>query len=144
MPLDSKNHLLFNNCMLFACYSEKRTFFMLFNKWHLAHICITGKKVYSEKTNFFLYVESKMTTCSHLYITRKKHLLLWYIYTCGHNLFTVTNPIEVVKIRMQLDNQLSSRHQSKNIFHDRYYKGLIRVGLSRVYQEEGIRGLYLG
>ncbi|EDO34326.1 predicted protein [Nematostella vectensis] len=57
---------------------------------------------------------------------------------------TVTNPIEVVKIRMQLDNELGSKHNSKDIFRERYYKGLIRTGLSRVYREEGVRGLYRG
>lgn len=55
----------------------------------------------------------------------------------------VTNPIDVIKIRMQLENELGSKHSSKNIFKDRYYKGFIRGGI-RIFSEEGLRGLYKG
>lgn len=56
---------------------------------------------------------------------------------------TVTNPIDVIKTRMQLDNELGSQHESRNIFHNRYYRGLVR-GAARIAHEEGIRGLYKG
>jgi len=59
------------------------------------------------------------------------------------HLFSVTNPIDVIKIRMQLDNELGSNQNSKNIFKDRYYKGFIR-GAIRIFSEEGFRGLYKG
>lgn len=57
--------------------------------------------------------------------------------------FAVTNPIDVIKIRMQLENELGSKHSSKNIFKDRYYKGFLRGGV-RIFSEEGLRGLYKG
>ena len=44
---------------------------------------------------------------------------------------------------MQLDNELGSNQNSKNIFKDRYYKGFIR-GAIRIFSEEGFRGLYKG
>ena len=56
---------------------------------------------------------------------------------------SVTNPIDVIKTRMQLENELGSQHESRNIFHNRYYRGLIR-GAVRIAQEEGFRGLYKG
>lgn len=56
---------------------------------------------------------------------------------------TVTNPVDVIKTRMQLDNELGSQHESRNIFHNRYYRGLVR-GAARIAHEEGIRGLYKG
>ena len=52
----------------------------------------------------------------------------------------MTNPIDVVKIRMQIDNELSGE---KRVFADRYYRGLLRGGLT-VVRDEGIRGLYKG
>lgn len=55
----------------------------------------------------------------------------------------VTNPIDVIKIRMQLENELGANHKSKNIFKDRYYKGFVR-GALRILSEEGLRGLYKG
>ena len=48
----------------------------------------------------------------------------------------VTNPLDVVKIRLQLDNEL--RGDSS-----RYYRGLVR-GAVRIVQDEGIKGLYKG
>lgn len=56
---------------------------------------------------------------------------------------TVTNPIDVIKTRMQLENELGCQHESRNIFHNRYYRGLIR-GAFRIAQEEGLPGLYKG
>lgn len=56
---------------------------------------------------------------------------------------TVTNPIDVIKTRMQLDNELGSQHESKNIFHNRYYRGLVR-GAMTIAHEEGLKGLYKG
>ncbi|CAH1783501.1 unnamed protein product [Owenia fusiformis] len=54
----------------------------------------------------------------------------------------VTNPIDVIKIRMQLDNELSG-HKKKNVFHNRYYKGFVR-GTFTIVREEGPRGLMKG
>lgn len=56
---------------------------------------------------------------------------------------TVTNPIDVIKTRMQLENELGCQHESRNIFHNRYYRGLVR-GALRIAQEEGLQGLYKG
>jgi len=44
---------------------------------------------------------------------------------------------------MQLDNELGTKNNSKNIFKDRYYKGFVR-GAMRIFSEEGLRGLYKG
>ena len=52
----------------------------------------------------------------------------------------MTNPIDVIKIRLQLDNELSDQ---KNIFKDRKYKGFYS-GSRLIVQEEGLRGLYKG
>ncbi|XP_065659707.1 mitochondrial substrate carrier family protein ucpB [Hydra vulgaris] len=52
----------------------------------------------------------------------------------------LTNPIDVVKVRIQLDNALS---ENKNIFANRKYKGLVR-GVSLIVREEGFKGLYKG
>lgn len=51
-----------------------------------------------------------------------------------------TNPVDVVKTRLQLDNELSSR---KDIFRDRYYRGFFRGG-AQIVRDEGVRGLYKG
>ena len=55
----------------------------------------------------------------------------------------VTNPIDVLKIRMQLDNELTTKSGALGHFRDRYYKGFIRGGI-RIIQDEGVRGLYKG
>lgn len=52
----------------------------------------------------------------------------------------ITNPIDVIKVRLQLDNQLS---RNANIFTNRYYKGFFRGGLL-IVKDEGIAGLYKG
>ena len=57
-----------------------------------------------------------------------------------HLFISVTNPIDVIKIRLQLDNELSNQ---KNIFKDRKYKGFLGGGLL-IAREEGMRGLYKG
>ena len=44
---------------------------------------------------------------------------------------------------MQLENELGSQHESRNIFHNRYYRGLVR-GAMRIAHEEGLQGLYRG
>ena len=54
-------------------------------------------------------------------------------------LLTVTNPIDVVKIRMQLDNELSQ----KVAMSQRSYRGIFR-GIYKIATEEGLRGLYKG
>ena len=51
-----------------------------------------------------------------------------------------TNPIEVIKTRLQLDNELSGK---KNIFKDRYYKGMFR-GMILIVKDEGFTALYKG
>ena len=53
-----------------------------------------------------------------------------------HISHTVTNPIDVIKTRLQLDNELSSSAQRK-------YNGLA-MGIGRIVAEEGLRGLYKG
>ena len=55
-------------------------------------------------------------------------------------LYLVTNPIDVIKVRLQLDNQLSN---NKNIFANRYYKGFFQ-GAIVIVKDEGIGGLYKG
>ena len=59
---------------------------------------------------------------------------------CDILFILVTNPIDVIKIRLQLDNELSNQ---KNIFKDRKYKGFLGGGLL-IAREEGMRGLYKG
>lgn len=52
----------------------------------------------------------------------------------------ITNPIDVIKIRLQLDNQLSG---NRNIFAQRYYPGFIR-GILVIGRDEGLAGLFKG
>ncbi|XP_033120341.1 mitochondrial substrate carrier family protein ucpB-like [Anneissia japonica] len=55
-----------------------------------------------------------------------------------------TNPIDVTKIRMQLDGELAKqRGQVKTTLQNRYYKGIFR-GAIRIAQDEGILALYKG
>ena len=56
------------------------------------------------------------------------------------HLYLVTNPIDVIKIRLQLDNQLS---ETKNIFSKRKYKGFVRSAIY-IVKNEGFGGLYKG
>lgn len=51
-----------------------------------------------------------------------------------------TNPIDVVKIRTQLQGELASH---STFARDRKYKGLFGAGY-RIYEVEGVRGLYKG
>ena len=55
---------------------------------------------------------------------------------------SVTNPLDVIKIRMQLEKEMVAQ---KGLSHmkGRYYNGLIK-GCAKVIQDEGIRGLYKG
>lgn len=55
---------------------------------------------------------------------------------------SVTNPIDVMKVRLQLDNELVTAKYGYN-GPSRYYNGFLQGGL-RIYKEEGIRGLYKG
>ena len=59
--------------------------------------------------------------------------------------FTVTNPVDVIKIRMQLDNELSKTKGKKlaQALGDRYYKGFLR-GALQIAKDEGVKGLYKG
>ena len=80
------------------------------------------------------------SSCSTVIVATKVDVVLVCKTIC---FLLVTNPIDVIKTRMQLENELGSQHESRNIFHNRYYRGLIR-GATRVAQEEGLRGLYKG
>lgn len=53
-----------------------------------------------------------------------------------------TNPIDVTKIRMQLEGELNSAN-ARSAYQQRYYKGIIRGALT-IAKDEGIRGLYKG
>ncbi|XP_030829420.1 mitochondrial uncoupling protein 1-like [Strongylocentrotus purpuratus] len=53
-----------------------------------------------------------------------------------------TNPIEVTKVRIQLEGELIQQ-SAVTAYRQRYYKGLLR-GLVTVARDEGIRGLYKG
>ncbi|KAK6179631.1 hypothetical protein SNE40_011945 [Patella caerulea] len=55
----------------------------------------------------------------------------------------VTNPVDVIKIRMQLENELSSKLGKLGVFKDRYYRGFAH-GVAVIYRDEGFRGLYKG
>lgn len=54
----------------------------------------------------------------------------------------MTNPIDVVKIRMQLESELA---EQKGLTHlkGRYYDGWLK-GCARIVKDEGIAGLYKG
>ncbi|KAL4225977.1 hypothetical protein ACF0H5_013964 [Mactra antiquata] len=54
----------------------------------------------------------------------------------------VTNPIDVIKIRMQLEKEMS---EQKGLSHlkGRYYDGWLK-GCGKIVHDEGIRGLYKG
>ncbi|XP_033746008.1 mitochondrial substrate carrier family protein ucpB-like [Pecten maximus] len=55
---------------------------------------------------------------------------------------TITNPVDVIKIRMQLENELASQ-KGIEILRNRYYDGFIKGGV-RIVSDEGVRGLYKG
>eukprot|EP01083_Nonionella_stella_P014691 41230_1 len=56
----------------------------------------------------------------------------------------VTNPIDVIKVRMQLEGELvKERSTSVSLYKDRYYRGWIR-GALRIVEDEGVLGLYKG
>ncbi|KAJ6645622.1 Mitochondrial substrate carrier family protein ucpB [Pseudolycoriella hygida] len=55
----------------------------------------------------------------------------------------VTNPIDVIKTRMQVDGELQKSQSVGQQMQNRYYKGLVR-GSIRIIQEEGLRGLMRG
>nr|XP_006824534.1 PREDICTED: mitochondrial substrate carrier family protein ucpB-like [Saccoglossus kowalevskii] len=55
-----------------------------------------------------------------------------------------TNPIDVIKIRMQLEGELAAQKgKGVAVLKNRYYDGFIKGGI-RIVQDEGIRGLYKG
>ena len=59
-------------------------------------------------------------------------------------IFSATNPIDVIKIRMQLDNELSqTKGKVGDAIKKRYYKGFIR-GAITIAKDEGVAGLYKG
>jgi hypothetical protein len=55
---------------------------------------------------------------------------------------SVTNPIDVIKIRMQLENEMA---EQKGLSHlkGRYYNGWVK-GCATIVKDEGIAGLYKG
>ncbi|XP_071478063.1 mitochondrial substrate carrier family protein ucpB-like [Diadema antillarum] len=53
-----------------------------------------------------------------------------------------TNPIDVTKIRMQLEGELQQQN-AKAAFQQRYYKGIL-PGMVTIARDEGIKGLYKG
>ncbi|XP_071176606.1 mitochondrial substrate carrier family protein ucpB-like [Mytilus edulis] len=55
---------------------------------------------------------------------------------------TATNPLDVVKIRMQLENELT-RQKGLDVYRNRYYEGVIKGGI-QIFKDEGFRGLYKG
>ena len=64
------------------------------------------------------------------------------IFVCF--IFTVTNPVDVTKVRMQLDGELAKqRGQFSKAYSERHYKGIFRGALT-IAKEEGILGLYKG
>nr|XP_011455448.3 mitochondrial substrate carrier family protein ucpB [Crassostrea gigas] len=58
---------------------------------------------------------------------------------CGAS---VTNPIDVIKIRMQLENELIV-HEGLSAIKNRYYDGFVKGG-ARIVRDEGVGGLYKG
>ncbi|XP_072175418.1 mitochondrial substrate carrier family protein ucpB-like [Diadema setosum] len=54
----------------------------------------------------------------------------------------VTNPVEVTKVRIQLEGELESK-KALSALRQRYYKGLLH-GLVTIAKDEGVRGLYKG
>ena len=57
--------------------------------------------------------------------------------------FTVTNPIDVIKIRLQLENELSATSRGMQMFKTRYYRGFLK-GMIQIAKDEGFRGLCKG
>ena len=57
-------------------------------------------------------------------------------------LFPVTNPIDVIKIRMQLENELA-KQKGLEAIRNRYYDGFVRGG-AQIVRDEGVPGLYKG
>lgn len=57
-------------------------------------------------------------------------------------LLVVTNPIDVIKIRMQLENELAV-HEGLGAIKNRYYDGFVKGG-AMIVRDEGMRGLYKG
>ncbi|KAJ8302296.1 hypothetical protein KUTeg_021283, partial [Tegillarca granosa] len=77
--------------------------------------------------------------------TKLEHEQLWRFALAGTSNMTaasVTNPIDVIKVRMQLENELAKQ---KGIEHlrSRYYDGFVK-GAARIVADEGILGLYKG
>ncbi len=59
-------------------------------------------------------------------------------------MFEVTNPVDVTKVRMQLDGELAKqRGQLTQAYRQRHYKGIFRGALT-IAKEEGVLGLYKG
>ena len=71
---------------------------------------------------------------------RIKKAITFWIYVQ----ISVTNPIDVIKIRMQLDNELAStKGNVSEAIKKRYYKGFLR-GAVTIAKDEGVAGLYKG
>ena len=63
-----------------------------------------------------------------------------YLTSCVLIFISVTNPIDVIKVRLQLDNELAA---SKSIFQNRKYHGFSQ-GILLIVNQEGISGLFKG
>ncbi|ESP05616.1 hypothetical protein LOTGIDRAFT_208602 [Lottia gigantea] len=79
--------------------------------------------------------------------TRIENEQLWRFLLAGASNMcgaSVTNPIDVIKIRMQLENELSNQKgKVVETLKNRYYKGFAH-GAVVIFRDEGIRGLYKG
>ncbi|XP_071817589.1 mitochondrial substrate carrier family protein ucpB-like [Apostichopus japonicus] len=56
----------------------------------------------------------------------------------------VTNPVDVTKVRMQIDGELKlQKGDLKGAYQQRYYKGILR-GMVSIARDEGMKGLFKG
>ncbi|KAK3102440.1 hypothetical protein FSP39_011400 [Pinctada imbricata] len=70
---------------------------------------------------------------------------LWRFFLAGVSNMSgasVTNPIDVIKIRMQLENELV-KQKGLDVIRNRYYDGFLKGGL-QIVRDEGVLGLYKG
>ncbi|CAF1084619.1 unnamed protein product [Rotaria sp. Silwood1] len=86
-----------------------------------------------------------MAVQSDLPIANKSNELLRFFFASFSQGFTgfCTNPIDVIKTRMQVDGELQKTRSVGEQMHNRYYQGFIR-GTLRIVREEGLAGLMRG
>ncbi|EDV19309.1 uncharacterized protein TRIADDRAFT_51193 [Trichoplax adhaerens] len=71
---------------------------------------------------------------------------IWRYILSGTSCMTagaITNPIDVIKIRLQLENELSESSRGMQMFKTRYYRGFLK-GMLQIAKDEGFRGLCKG